>query len=79
MPAAEREGRCHDVCAIWLRLGVADAAALSGATAHADIRNWSFYKGAAVVKEHHQPEGDGMVGVFDVEVRRTMTGANRRT
>ena len=59
-------------------LGVAAGMTVLGTSARADIQNWAFYKGAAVVKEKHQNEGNGMVGVFDVEVRRSMTAHNQK-
>lgn len=58
--------------------GAVAASTVSGIAAHADIANWSFYKGAAFVKENHQQEEGGMVGIFDVEVRRTMTAHNQK-
>jgi hypothetical protein len=57
-------------------LGVVAGSLVAG-TAHADIRNASFWKGAAVVKENHHRH-DGTASIFDVEVRRFMTAHNQK-
>lgn len=62
----------------FFALGLVTASTASSVAAQADIANWSFYKGAAFVKENHQKEESGMVGIFDVEVRRTMTGTDQK-
>ena len=62
----------------FFTLGVIAASTASGLTAQADIANWSFYKGAAFVKSSHSRDEGGMVGVFDVEVRRTMTAMDQK-
>jgi hypothetical protein len=62
----------------FFTLGVIAASTASGLTAQADIANWSFYKGAAFVKSSHSRDEGGMVGIFDVEVRRTMTAMDQK-
>jgi hypothetical protein len=42
--------------------------------AGADTRNPTFYGGAASVFETHRDEGGGQVGMWDVEVRRSVFG-----
>ena len=63
---------------LFFALGVVTATTASGLAAQADIANWSFYKGAAFVKLSQHREEGGMVGVFDVDVRRTMTGTDQK-
>lgn len=62
----------------FFALGVIAASTVSGFMAQADISNWSFYKGAAFVKSSHSRDEGGMIGIFDVEVRRTMTATDQK-
>jgi hypothetical protein len=40
--------------------------------AYADMQNGTFYSGSAFFKESHRNEGNGLVGLWDVEVRRVL-------
>jgi len=44
--------------------------------AYADMQNVTFYGGSAFFKESHRDEGNGLVGLWDVEVRRVMQFKN---
>ncbi len=51
------------------------ASPLPGA-AYADMQNVTFYNGSAFFKESHRDEGKGLVGLWDVEVRRALQFKN---
>jgi hypothetical protein len=44
--------------------------------AYADMQNGTFYSGSAFFKESHRDEGNGLVGLWDVEVRRVLQFKN---
>lgn len=44
--------------------------------AYADMQNVTFYNGSAFFKESHRAEGKGLVGLWDVEIRRALQFKN---
>lgn len=62
--------------AITLSVGVLFAAGPFVGRAYADMQNGTFYGGSAFFKESHRDEGNGLVGLWDVEIRRVLQFKN---
>jgi hypothetical protein len=61
---------------ITTSVGVLLAAGPFVGRALADMQNATFYGGSAFFKESHRDEGNGLVGLWDVDVRRVMQFKN---
>lgn len=62
--------------AIALSVGVLCAAGPFVGQAYADMQNGTFYGGSAFFKESHRDEGTGLVGLWDVDMRRVLQFKN---
>jgi hypothetical protein len=62
--------------AITLFVGLLLGAGPFVGRAYADMQNGTFYGGSAFFKESHRDEGNGLVGLWDVDVRRVMQFKN---
>jgi hypothetical protein len=62
--------------AVALSVGLLCAAGPFVGRAYADMQNGTFYNGSAFFKESHRNEGNGLVGLWDVEVRRVLQFKN---
>ncbi len=68
--------RLFSTRAIALSVGVLCAAGPFVGQAYADMQNGTFYGGSAFFKESHRDEGTGLVGLWDVDMRRVLQFKN---
>ena len=68
--------RLFSTRAIALFVGVLCAAGPFVGQAYADMQNGTFYGGSAFFKESHRDEGTGLVGLWDVDMRRVLQFKN---
>jgi len=74
--ATIRHHRSFSKRAIVLSIGLLCVAGPFAGRAFADMQNGTFYSGSAFFKESHHDEGNGLVGLWDVEVRRVLQFKN---
>ena len=68
--------RLFSTRAIALSVGVLCGAGPFVGQAYADMQNGTFYGGSAFFKESHRDEGTGLVGLWDVDMRRVLQFKN---